>query len=58
MSIHEYLMKAGQDDARRAGERGRILLEARRASLARRGRTGPLTPAERMVALLLRRATS
>jgi hypothetical protein len=58
MSIHEYLMKAGQDDARRAGERGRILLEARRASLTRRGRTGPLTPVERMAALLLRRATT
>jgi hypothetical protein len=56
MSIREYLMKACQDDARRAGERNRLLLEARRASLTRRGRTSPLTPVERMAALLLRRA--
>jgi hypothetical protein len=31
MTIHEYLMQARQDDARRAGERDRLLLEARRA---------------------------
>jgi hypothetical protein len=31
MTIHEYLLKAIQDDARRAGERDRLLLEARRA---------------------------
>jgi hypothetical protein len=55
MSIHELLMKARQDDARRAGERGRLLLEARRASLTRRGRTGPITPVKRMPGLLLHR---
>ena len=36
MTIYEYLMKAVQDDARRAGERDRLLLEARRARRARR----------------------
>ena len=34
MSIHEYLLKARQDDAVRAGERDRRLLEARRARMA------------------------
>lgn len=29
MTIHQYLMQAGKDDARRAGERERVLLEAR-----------------------------
>ena len=38
MTIHQYLMKAMQDDARRAGERDRLLLEARRARRARRQR--------------------
>ncbi len=37
MTIHEYLMKAIQDDARRAGERDRLLLEARRARPGDRG---------------------
>ena len=32
MTIHQYLMQAGKDDARRAGERDRVLLEARRAA--------------------------
>jgi hypothetical protein len=36
MTIHEYLIKAIQDDARRAGERDRLLREARRARRARR----------------------
>ena len=38
MTIHEYLMKAIQDDARRASERDRLLLQARRARRARRQR--------------------
>jgi hypothetical protein len=45
MTIHEYLMKAIQDDARRAGERDRLLLEARRARRARRQRLVPAAPA-------------
>ena len=47
MTIYEYLMKAVQDDARRAGERDRLLLEARRARRAHRQRLVPATPARR-----------
>ena len=36
MTIHQYLMQASKDDARRAGERDRVILEARRAGLTRR----------------------
>jgi hypothetical protein len=36
MIIRDYLMKVIQDDARRAGERDRLLREARRARRARR----------------------
>ena len=45
MSIHEYLLKARQDDAVRAGERDRRLLEARRARMAGRHRPEPATVA-------------
>jgi hypothetical protein len=47
MTIHENLMKAVQDDARRAGERDRLLREARRARRARRQRLVPAAPARR-----------
>jgi hypothetical protein len=47
MTIYEYLMKAVQDDARRAGERDRLLREARRAHRARRQRLVPAAPARR-----------
>ena len=47
MTIHEYLIKAIQDDARRAGERDRLLREARRARRARRQRLVPAAPARR-----------
>src|SRR5690242_5481913 len=47
MTIHESLMKAIQDDVRRAGERDRLLLEARRARRARRQRLVPVAPARR-----------
>jgi hypothetical protein len=47
MTIYEYLMKAVQDDARRAGERDRLLREARRARRARRQRLVPAAPARR-----------
>ena len=36
LTVHEYLMKADQDDPRWAGERDHLLLEARRARRARR----------------------
>ena len=47
MTIHEYLMKAIQDDAQRAGVRDRLLLDARRARRARRLREVPPAPAAR-----------
>ena len=47
MTIHEYLMKAVQDDARRAGERDRLRREARRPRGARRQRLVPAAPARR-----------
>jgi dihydrofolate reductase len=47
MTIHEYLVKAVRDDARRAGERDRLLLEARRARRARRQHLVPAGPARR-----------
>jgi hypothetical protein len=40
MTIHQYLMQACKDDARRAGERDRVLLEARRVGLTRRPGAG------------------
>ena len=45
MTIYEYLMKAVEDDARRPGERDRLLCEARRARRARRQRLVPAAPA-------------
>jgi hypothetical protein len=45
MTMYEYLMKAVQDDARRAGERDRLRREARRARRARRQRLVPAAPA-------------
>ena len=47
MIIHEYLLKAVQDDARRAGARDRLLREARRARRARRQRLFPAAPVRR-----------
>jgi hypothetical protein len=64
MSIHEYLLKARQDDAVRAGERDRQLLEARRARMARRQRPEPpapaaaIAPVRRLARLLFHRATA
>jgi len=51
--MRQYLMKAIQDDARRGGERDRLLLEARRAHVARRPRAGPAAPVRRLVRLLV-----
>jgi hypothetical protein len=47
MTNYEYLMKAVQDDARRAGERDRLLREARRARRARRQPLVSAAPARR-----------
>ena len=63
MSIHEYLIKACQDDAQRAGERDRQLLEARRARRARRNHQEPaalaavIVQVRRLARLMFRRAT-
>jgi hypothetical protein len=56
MIIHQYVSKAVQDDAQRAGERDRLLLEARRARMACRERVVPAARVRRMAQLLLRRA--
>jgi hypothetical protein len=56
MIIHQYVSKAVQDDAQLAGERNRLLLEARRARVARRERMVPAAPVRRVARLLLRRA--
>lgn len=50
MSIREYLMTACRDDACRAGERDRQLLEARRARMTGRNRPEPAAPATASVA--------
>jgi hypothetical protein len=65
MGIHEYFAKARRDDARRAGERDRLLLEVRRAREPR-PRSAPaalvrqraVAPVRRLARLLLRRATA
>jgi hypothetical protein len=38
MTLHQCLMKASQDDAKRAGERDRLFLEVRRAQITPRRR--------------------
>jgi len=56
MIIHQYVSKAVQDDAPRAGERDRLLLEARRARMPRPKRLAFAAPAGRLARLLLRLA--
>jgi hypothetical protein len=56
MIIHQYVSKAVQDDAQRAGERDRLLLEAQRVRTARLQRVVPAARMRRMARLLLRRA--
>ena len=58
MTINEYLIKASQDDARRARERGRLLLEARRAGASRRQRAGPAAVARLLAWLRFRRGSA
>jgi hypothetical protein len=54
MTIHHDLMQAYKDDARRAGERERVLLEARRLGLMRRPAAGLIAPVTRGARLLSR----
>ena len=56
--MRQYLMKAIQDDARRAGERDRLNLEAQRARAPRAPRAGPASPVRRLALLLFRRTTA
>jgi hypothetical protein len=56
MIIHQYVSKAVQDDAQRAGERDRLLLEAQRVRTARLQRVVPAARVRRVARLLLRRA--
>ena len=56
MITHQYVFKAVQDDAQRSGERNRLLLEARRARVARRKPVVSAAPTRRLARLLLRRA--
>jgi hypothetical protein len=56
MIIHQYVSKAVQDDAQRAGERDRLLLEVRRARMESRERVVPAARVRRIARLLLRRA--
>jgi hypothetical protein len=54
MTIHQYLVQACKDDAQRAGERDRVLLEARRVGLIRRPGAGLAALFMRGVRLLSR----
>jgi hypothetical protein len=56
--MRQYLMKAIQDDARRAGERDRLYLEAQRARAPRGPRAGSAAPVRRLALLLFRRTTA
>jgi hypothetical protein len=56
--MRQYLMKAIRDDARRAGERDRLYLEAQRARVPRGPRAGPASPVRRLGLLLFRRTTA
>ena len=56
--MHRYLMRAIQDDARRAGERDRLHLDAQRAREPHGPRAGPAAPVRRLARLLFRRATA
>lgn len=58
MTIRQDLIKAYQDDARRAGERNRLLLEAHRARRARRQRPALVASVRRLAHLLVRRAAA
>jgi hypothetical protein len=58
MTIRQDLIAACRDDARRAGERNRLLLEARRTRRARLQRPALVAPVRRLGHLLARRATA
>ena len=53
-----YLMRAYEEDAQRAGEFERQLLEARRSRLASLPCAGPAAPPRRLARLAFRRAVT
>jgi hypothetical protein len=57
-TIYEHLIQLAQDEARRHGERDRLLLEARRIHRARCQRVVPPIRVRRLVRLLFRRAAA
>jgi hypothetical protein len=57
-TAQQHFVLHPQDDAHRAGERDRLLLDAQRARMARRPRAGPAAPMTRLARLLFRRATA
>jgi len=58
MSLRHQLMNCCQDDARRAGERDRLLLETRRARAALRPRPDPVAAAWRLIWLPFRQVAA
>jgi len=56
MTIHQYLLQAAKDDARRAGETERVLLEARRVGLTRPPGAALAVPVIRGIRVLSRLA--
>ena len=54
MTTHQYRMQAWKNDTRRAGERDRVLLEARRPGLTRRPGAGLVAQVTRGARLLSR----
>jgi len=58
MSLHEYLMRTYQEDARRAGELDRELLEARRSRLASLPCADSAAALRRLARLRFRRAVT
>jgi len=58
MTIRQALINTHRDDAQRAGERDRLLLEARRANRARHQGPDHIALARRLVRLLVRRAAA
>jgi hypothetical protein len=55
MTIRQSMWEVVQDDARRAGDRDRMLLEARRARMAGRRHAAPGTWVSRLTRTLFRR---
>jgi hypothetical protein len=55
MTFHHYLAKARQHDAQQAGERDRLIQQARHNHTPRRRRADSVTRARRLAQLIFRR---